>query len=339
MFVIAVTIWLLQHPRIEAQTGAGGNRTVPRLADGRPDLQGVWDYKTITPLDRPQKFADQKVLTDKDAAALADQAREQQRVAIQRRADMDRGTSAADRRTSLIEDPPDGKLPSLTAGAVIQKGSTYAEFPADPPIRYRSGGAAPDGPETRGLAERCLMGFNAGPPMDPGGYNNMVQIYQTSRYVVLVTEMIHDARIVPLDGRPHLPDVITQWKGDSRGHWDGDTLVIETTNFTNKTASFERSSVRSARNDEAITALGAAGRSLRLTERFSRPSKDILRYEYTVDDSATFTRLSLLKTLFAPNLFHLRSTCAVTSTEERHRVALSWLLGPQIRSDTLGRAD
>ena len=124
------------------------------------------------------------------------------------------------------------------------------------------------------------MGFNSGPPLLPGGYNQNLQLFQTSDYVVILNEMVHDARIVPLDGRPHLPGQIKQWMGDARGRWDGDTLVVETTNFTSKTASF---------NPTVASAMGT-GETLHVTERFSRPNARTLLYEYTVDDRTTFAR-------------------------------------------------
>jgi hypothetical protein len=278
----------LQLPA-RAQTSAGNGWKVPRLADGKPDLQGLWDFKTITPLDRPKDAADQKLFTDAQLSAWEKKTGDQELNTLRQREDHDRGFTAADRRTALIEDPADGKLPPLTPAAIVQRGSSNADLPAQPPIRYRNGGATADGPEMRGLAERCLMGFNAGPPMDPGGYNNIVQLIQTPNYLVIHNEMIHNARIVPIDGRPHLPDAIREWSGDSRGHWEGDTLVVETTNFTDKTAAFERADIRSARNDRGITALGT-GKTLRLVERFTRPSRDIVRYEYTLEDPLTFTR-------------------------------------------------
>jgi hypothetical protein len=282
-----------------AQTAAGKAWKVPRLADGKPDLQGVWDFKTITPLDRPKDVSNQKLLTDEQFARWQQAALEAE--ATDRPAPpgdpgaynvafRERGFTAIDRRTALLEDPPDGKLPDVKLGAVIQRGSTVVDIPSEPPIRYRSGGGAgTDGPELRSLAERCLVGSNSGPPFDPGAYNNNVLVVQAPNYVVLVTEMVHDARIVPLDGRPHLPADIRQWYGDPRGRWERDTLVVDTTNFTGKTASFERSNVRSARNDQALTALGT-GKSLHLVERFARLADDILMYEYTVDDPETFTR-------------------------------------------------
>ncbi len=159
-------------------------------------------------------------------------------------------------------------------------GSVWADLPGTRPVRYRSGGIGADGPEDRGVAVRCIVGFNTGPPMVPLGYNNNVQLFQNEDYVVILNEMVHDARIVPLDGRAHLPPGVRQWMGDSRGRWDGDTLVVETTNFTDKTSSFSPYIAR---------AIGD-GANLTLVERFSRPDARTLRYEFTVTDPATFTR-------------------------------------------------
>jgi hypothetical protein len=270
---------------------------VPRLADGKPDLQGIWDWRTITPLERPKDLAGVKELTEEQARTRQKRAESAETIdhpdspgtGAYNQAFRDRGTSAADRRTSLIEDPPDGRIPPLAPGAFRQPGSASEDIPAEPPIRYRSGGAGADGPEHRGLAERCLMGFNTGPPMDPGGYNNNLQVIQAGNYVVLFTEMIHDVRIVPMDGRPHLPSSVRQWYGDARGRWEGDTLVVDTTNFTDKIASFEPSVYRSARDHKGVTAMGT-GEHLHLTERFTRISDNTLVYEYTINDPATFTR-------------------------------------------------
>ena len=164
-------------------------------------------------------------------------------------------------RTSLIVDPPDGKIPALTAD-----GQQRAALRADARRQHPA-----DGPEERSLGERCLL-FNAGPPMLSGPYNNYVQILQTPDYVVILNEMIHDSRIVPLDGRPHLPSAVRRMLGDSRGHWDGHTLVVETTNFSDKT------NVR------------GSGEKLRLTERFTRADAKTLLYEFTVDDPASFVK-------------------------------------------------
>src|SRR5262249_21176541 len=159
------------------------------------------------------------------------------------------------KRTSLVIDPPDGRIPALTPAAKDRAAAarTARERPAV-------------GPEDRGVGERCLMGFNSGPPMVPSAYNNNVQIVQTAAYVVLLNEMVHNSRIIPLDGRPHLPQGVGQWAGDSRGHWEGDTFVIDTTNFHGETA-FANSSA-----------------SLHLTERFKRADRDTLLYEFTVND-------------------------------------------------------
>ena len=163
-------------------------------------------------------------------------------------------------------DPEDGRLPPLTPGAIRQVGSVERHVPGPLPVRYRIGGLSADGPEERGLAARCLVGYNVGPPLLPGGYSNNLQIFQAEDHVVILTEMVHDARIVPLDGRPHAPEAVRLWNGDARGHWDGDTLVVESTNFSAKRASFEPG---------ATVAFGT-GATLRLIERFTRLDADTL---------------------------------------------------------------
>ena len=243
----------------------------------QPDLQGIWNFSTLTPLERPAEFAGREFLSDAEAKAY-----EERTIARNNRdnreqspdADVagaynefwwDRGIHAArvhgKVRTSLIVDPPDGRIPALTAG-----GQARAAARADARRLHPA-----DGPEDRSLGERCLL-FNAGPPMLSGPYNNYVQIQQTRDFVVIHSEMIHDARIVPLDGRPHLPSSVRLLLGDSRGRWDGGTLVVETTNFTDKT------SVR------------GSGDGLRLVERFTRTGPSTLVYEFTVDDPASFTK-------------------------------------------------
>jgi hypothetical protein len=194
---------------------------------------------------------------------------------------MDAVTKTNGRRTSIIVDPPDGRLPPTVPGAFRQEGSYGEGWTAgERPVRYRGGGLYPASPEDRGLAERCLVGFNSGPPMLPGGYNQNIQIFQASDHVVILHEMVHDARVVPLDGRPHLPDAIRQWMGDGRGRWEGDTLVIESTNFTDKILSF---------NDSIQSGMGT-GKTLHLTERLRRVDAGVLEYSFTVNDPATFTR-------------------------------------------------
>ena len=269
-------------------TGAEG-WTMPRLADGRPDLGGVWDFRSITPLERPETLAGRAELTAEDEAALVERALERQidrppppgEVGGYNQFWMDRGVAVNEnRRTSLIIDPPDGRLPPLAPGAVHQPGSLLADIPGERPVRYRAGGIGADGPEDRGIAERCLLGFNVGPPMRPGGYNNNMQLFQTTDQVTILHEMVHDFRVIPLDGRPQLPEHMRQWLGSSRGHWEGDTLVVETTNFTDKTPAYD---------PNGTTGYGV-GANMHLVERFTRTADDILLYEYTLTEPATFTR-------------------------------------------------
>jgi hypothetical protein len=235
--------------------------TMPRTPDGHPDLQGIWDFRTATPMERPRELAGKAVFASDEEAAEFER-RTTERIngtlAVHPPEWLDYGAKVlASRRTSLIVDPPDGRVPALTPAA-RQKAAARAE------ARQRA-----DGPEAFTLGERCIL-FGAGPPIVPGPYNNNIQIVQTRDTVVVFNEMIHDARIVPMDGRPHLPPQIRPLLGDSRGRWDGNTLVIETTNFTDRT--------RFRGSDE----------NLRLVERFTRTGAVALTYEFTVDDLTAF---------------------------------------------------
>jgi hypothetical protein len=256
-----------------------GKTAVPRTADGQPDLQGVWSFATVTPMERPKELGEKVVLTDEEAADFESQANQRNNrdtnvpagnVGDYNNFWYDRGTKViGDKRTALIVDPPDGRIPALTPQAQ-QKRAAVAEarkgIGADEPT---DGGFVEDlGPG--GLRVRCILGFNSGPPMTPGAYNNNVQIFQAPGYVALLNEMNHNARIVPLDGRPH--GKIRQWVGDSRGRWEGDTLVVETRNFLRETM-FTNSSA-----------------NLRLVERFTRQDANTLMYEFTVEDPTTWTR-------------------------------------------------
>ena len=262
-----------------------------RTPVGQPDLQGVWDFQTLTPLERPVDQG-QAFLTDKQVAKLEEDARRRldhseldlPGVGYTTRPFLDDRTNVVkSHRTSLIIDPSDGRLPTLTprGEALRQVGSFLMDdLPIDRPVRVRSAGGGSDGPEDRGLAERCLVGSNSGPPMMPGSYNNNMQIFQTPDHVVILNEMVHDARIIPLDDRPHLPDNMRQWMGDSRGRWEDDTLVVETTNLTEYTGSFDPSYEQSM----------GTGLTVTLTERFRKFDADTMLYEYTVDDPKIFTR-------------------------------------------------
>ncbi|MBT7226878.1 MAG: hypothetical protein HN872_09725, partial [Gammaproteobacteria bacterium] len=176
-------------------------------------------------------------------------------------------------RTSLITYPEDGRVPETVEGVPVQVGGLGPDEPGIRPVRMTVGGIAKDGPEDRGLSERCIVGFNSGPPFTPNLYNNNVQLVQSKDHVVIMTEMIHDARIVPLDGRDHIDDSIRQWSGDSRGYWDGDTLVVETRNFNDLTQSF---SVFGSSLDKV------------LTEKFTRVDEFTVDYEFTLEDPSTF---------------------------------------------------
>jgi hypothetical protein len=179
------------------------------------------------------------------------------------------------RRTSLVIDPPDGRIPPLTPEAQAR-----AKAPKERPIRERLNiGSVAEGPEDLGLSERCIVGFSSGPPIVPSAYNNNLQIFQAPGYVAIFTEMIHEARIVPLDGRPHISGNIRQWLGDSRGRWEGETLVVETRNFNDKSA-FSGS----------LTARGGSTDKMTLVERFRRVAPDMLVYEFTVNDPMTWTK-------------------------------------------------
>ena len=243
-----------------------------------PDLSGTWSFSTLTALERPAEFAGKEFLTDEEAAAFAKRTMERNnrdnRDPSNREADVggaynefwwDRGTTVAKvrgkYRTSLIVDPPDGRVPALTPAAQERAAARAAERRAHPA----------DGPEDRSLGERCLV-FNAGPPMMPGPYNNFVQIVQTHDHLVIHNEMIHDARVIPLDGRPHAPSQMRLWLGDSRGRWDDRTLVVDTTNYTDKTN------------------LRGSSPQLHLVERFTLTDANTLLYEFTVDDPSSFVK-------------------------------------------------
>lgn len=278
----ALLIGLASSPPVAAQgrTGTGqstaGTRTPLDTADGHPDLQGVWNFATLTPLERPPELAGKEFLTAEEAAEF------ERRVSERENRDRevgrarsgptgsynefwyDRGTTLIGaRRTSLIVDPADGRVPPLTPQ--VRKRATLE-------AGWIEGTSRADSYEDRSLPERCLVGLNAGPPITPGPYGNVVQLFQTREHFVILNEMIHDARIVPLDGRPHLPPHLRQWMGDSRARWEGRTLIIETRNFTEKTS------------------FRGASEHMHLTERFTRVDADTLSYDFTVNDPTSFTK-------------------------------------------------
>ncbi|HEX4595417.1 MAG TPA: hypothetical protein VH157_14135 [Bryobacteraceae bacterium] len=241
----------------------------PRPPGGHPDLQGLWSNETLTPLERPRDLATKEFFTAEEAAAY------EKRV-VQNRIDdpndgegnvadpkvwWERATKVVpNRRTSLIVDPPEGRVPALTPAAqkiMAEQRRAAREHPADKVT-------------DRSLQERCMLSPTTGPPMLPGPYNNNYQIVQTRDYVMINVEMIHEVRIISMDGRPHLPSTMQKWLGDSIGHWEDNTLVVDTTNFTGKT--------RFRGSDE----------NLHLIERFTRTGPDTILYEFTVDDPTAF---------------------------------------------------
>ena len=250
----------------------------PRTEWGQPDLQGVWNFSSFIPLERPAFFGDKEFLTEQEIAALAAQTE----AGLEAINNIGVGGYNAfwvemggdrDNRTSLITYPENGRLPESVEGVPVQVGGLGPDEPGTRPVRMVVGGIAKDGPEDRGLSERCIVGFNAGPPFTPNLYNNNVQIIQNRDTVVIMTEMVHDARIVPLDGRDYVSDTIRQWSGDSRGHWEDNTLVVQTRNFNGLTQSFG--------------VYGTAENKF-LTERFTRVGPYTVEYEFTVDDPSTF---------------------------------------------------
>ena len=282
---IAVGVQAQAQAPASRSTGAVRTAAVARTPDGHPDFQGVWANNTVTPLQRPKQWENKKTLTDAEIANLqkfAARITENDGDAqfgdgfilavlnqIEKPKSYDPGTGNYnqfwvverdwhDRRTSLIVDPPDGKLPPMTAEGQKRRAAE---------VEHRRAHAFED-PEVFPLGERCV---NFGVPRVQAGYNSYIQIVQSPGYVMIMSEMAHDARIIPLDGRPHLDSRVRVWNGDSRAHWEGDTLVIDTTNFSPKSEFM------------------GAHDTLHLTERLTRVGPEILNYEFTVNDPTMWT--------------------------------------------------
>jgi cell division septation protein DedD len=266
-----------QAPATAARTSAPARAwTAPRTAEGQPDLQGFWTNTTYTPLERPdgvtkEFYTREEAIAQASKAAAAEAEQTEPGTILdvhydftQFGLDRSQGGGALNLRTSMIVDPPDGKLPPMTAEGK-QRGAARAE------ARKRMGPLT-DAVQNFPLDDRCILMDRAGPPMMPGAYNNNYQIVQTASHVMILVEMIHDARVIPLDRRPHLPSNVRQLMGSNRAHWEGNTLVVESSNFTDKTA------------------FRGASENMRLTERFTRIDEDTIRYQFTVDDPSTWTR-------------------------------------------------
>ena len=254
-------------------------RTAARTPWGDPDLSGLWTNATLTVLQRPAELAGKEFFTAEEAATFeqtriaqtnVDRPAREGEVGAYNNVFFERGKRGVkSRRTSLVVEPRDGRIPPFTPDARQKVDAREVEEALSPA----------DGPESRWLTERCIL-FGSTVPMMPEPYNNNYSIVQTPGYVTILVEMNHDVRIIPLDGRPHLSKKIQQWIGDSRGHWEGDTLVVETTNLKF--------------NDKSRFGVGFLGglsdQNLRIVERFSRADADTLNYQATIEDPTVFTR-------------------------------------------------
>jgi hypothetical protein len=257
-------------------TGARKTWTPLLTADGQPDLQGIWTNATITPFERPASLRDKAFLTEAEVAAI------ERQVATNRAADPKRPGDVGSydqvwfdsgdrivstRRTSLVIDPPDGRVPLRPEAEAARDYNSAHER---------------DSYEFMSVWDRCITrGAPAG--MFPAGYNNAYQIIQTPGYVVIHSEMIHEARIIPVDGRPHAPAQVRQWNGDPRGRWDAKTLVVDTTNYN------DRGSIATSAATGRIRGIPQS-EALHITERFTRVDADTLNYEFTIEDPMTWTR-------------------------------------------------
>jgi hypothetical protein len=276
------------HTALAKTTSGKGTWTPPRTPEGHPDLQGFWANNNATPLERPKELAGRATLTDAELTAMKKKAHELfggngdaafgDAVYLTvlanvlgtktgfKSTDGETGDYSSvwtierdwENRTSLITDPPDGRMPAMTPEA--QKRREAARAAMTRPAT---------GPADRSLSERCIT---YGSPQLMAGYQSYYQVVQTPKSVMIMTEMIHDARIIPLDGGPHLPSALQQWFGDSRGHWEGDTLVVDTTNY--KPRAF----------------MSVSSEKLHVTERLSRSGPETLQYEITIDDPGTWTK-------------------------------------------------
>ena len=264
--VIAVALLAPADPAAQTQGAAADDWELSHTAWGDPDLQGVvWSFATITPLERPAVYAGRDRLTEEEVVALnadaltrGDQPPPPGDPGAYNAFWFDRGESTG--RTSLIVDPPNGRIPFTPDGRQrLDERRALLGRPAH-------------GPEDRSPGERCVHHTKAGPPMSAGGYNNHLRVFQAPGHVVIWTEQNHDARIIPMDGRPPVAGAIRQWMGDSRGRWEGDTLVVETANYNGK-AYYQGST-----------------HAMHLVERLTRTGADTLEYEYTVSDPASYTR-------------------------------------------------
>jgi len=278
LFIAAAIVLAAPHTVAQTipskQSKTAPSWSPPRTADGQPDLQGIWNNSSLTPFERPTELEGKEFFTEPEAAdfarAVLDRGNRDRRGATPEadvegsynEAWIDRGTKIfSNLRTSIVVEPANGRVPPLTATARAAAAARAA-------VRQRR----PEGPEDLELWTRCILGRTSGPPMIPGAYNNNYQFVQTRDTLAINVEMIHDVRMIALHGRAHISPAIRRWMGDSVGHWEGDTLVVDTTNFTDKTHFRE------------------SDRNLHVIERFTLTGPDTLRYRFTIDDPTAFTR-------------------------------------------------
>jgi hypothetical protein len=278
-------------PYVSAQTSsapvkassAAAKKTwaAPRTPDGQPDLQGIWNSATGTPIERPDELKGKEFFTEQEARDWEktmqarnrkdDKPNDPSVVGTYNDAFWEIGTKPAKTlRTSIVIDPPDGKIPALTPAAEIARQKKIDRI------------FHPDGPEDLGLGDQCLMFSTGAPPMLPYNYNSNYRIVQTKDYVAIYVEMIHDTRIIPIDQRKHLPPSVRLWYGDSVGHWEGDTLVVDTTNFIDKSSFYFQLPYQ-------VTTGPFADTNMHVVERFRRIDADTILYQFDVDDPTAYT--------------------------------------------------
>jgi len=311
LFALAPLSAFGQAPAAKVATPTAQSKSAHRTADGHPDLSGVWSTASVTPLERPKDLGSKEFFTKEEAEAYEKKslAAAKEVVAPGTYGDvhynmaqfgLEKGQSkvASSIRTSLIVGPT-GRIPAMLPAAVERNAARAAA----------AKGHEFDGPETRSLGEQCIMWPNEGPPMLPAGYNSNLQIVQGQGYVAIMQEMIHDVRIIPTDGSPHLASNVRQWFGDSRGHWEGDTLVVDTTNFNGKTWLNEVGEVVS--------------HAEHVIERFTPASPDTVNYEATVIDPVVYTRPWTISLSFKRQNFELlESACHEEDHDLPHLKAL-----------------
>lgn len=286
-WTFGIVLALLAAAPVGAQAPAAKKWSVGRTPDGQPDLQGVWDSSSMTPLERPVELGNKEFYTPEEITAYEKKrAHDLDRDRRDGSADadlsrayndswFDRGAHlGANGRTSRLIDPPNGRFPALTPAAAAK----------DKEMRAWLAVHAMDGPETRTLYDRCLVFSQSGPPFLPGNYNNFYQILQAPGEVAILSEMGHQTRIIPLvsgaaANQPRLPGTVRQWQGDSVGHFEGDTLVVETTNFRGN-----------AQNRFGVQYDGMSDENLRVTERFTRTGPNSLTYRATVTDPTVYSQ-------------------------------------------------